>query len=240
MRKLRQISFGKFFLRATYDVKPSSLLYRNLPYEVNSDVLPNAAQLLCCGLIPEVCYSCGDITPMKVRRKEEDVALSTKWQACTVREQIIYLTVLSFLTLESWLVDVCLQQTALLRYTAFTDWSLCWKHTVFSVRYGMNFYTYVDWVQIFSGLSPRRPQFDPGPLYVRFVVDKVALGQIFLIVLRISPVSIISPVLHTHFHIHVALTSRTARRSVKTMQKAMLFRKSESIFIEKCFQFLRD
>ena len=47
-----------------------------------------------------------------------------------------------------------------------------------------------------AGLSSRRPRFDPGSVYVGFVVDKVALGQVFPLVLRFSPVNFISPVLH--------------------------------------------
>ena len=39
----------------------------------------------------------------------------------------------------------------------------------------------VPWLRrLVAGLSPRRPGFDPGPVHVRFVVDKVALGQVFL------------------------------------------------------------
>jgi hypothetical protein len=38
------------------------------------------------------------------------------------------------------------------------------------------------------------------------MVGKVALGQIFLRVLRFPSVSIILPMLHTHLHLHVALT----------------------------------
>jgi hypothetical protein len=34
------------------------------------------------------------------------------------------------------------------------------------------------------------------------VVDKVALGQVFLRVLRFTPVSIIPPILHTHFRLN--------------------------------------
>jgi hypothetical protein len=34
--------------------------------------------------------------------------------------------------------------------------------------------------QLVAGLSPRRPGFDPGSAHVGFVVDKVALGQVFL------------------------------------------------------------
>jgi hypothetical protein len=44
-----------------------------------------------------------------------------------------------------------------------------------------------------AGLSPRRSRFAPGSIHVRFVVDKVALGQVFLGVLRFYPVSIIPP-----------------------------------------------
>jgi hypothetical protein len=45
-------------------------------------------------------------------------------------------------------------------------------------------------------LSPRRPGFDPGSVHVGFVVDKVALGQVFPRVLRFSPVDFIPLVLH--------------------------------------------
>ena len=38
-----------------------------------------------------------------------------------------------------------------------------------------------------------------------FVVDKMALGQIFLPLLLLSPASIIQPMLHTHLHLHVGL-----------------------------------
>jgi hypothetical protein len=42
----------------------------------------------------------------------------------------------------------------------------------------------------------RRSGFDPGSVHVGFVVDKVALGQVFSQVLRVSPVSFSQPVLH--------------------------------------------
>jgi hypothetical protein len=43
---------------------------------------------------------------------------------------------------------------------------------------------------------PRRPRFDPGSVHVGFVVDKVALGMVFPLVLRFSHVNFIPPVLH--------------------------------------------
>jgi hypothetical protein len=48
--------------------------------------------------------------------------------------------------------------------------------------------------QLVAGLRTRGPEFDPGSVHVRFVVDKVALGQVFSPVLPFSPVSFIPPV----------------------------------------------
>ena len=44
----------------------------------------------------------------------------------------------------------------------------------------------------------RRPGFDPRPVHARFVVDKVTLGQDFLRVLRVSPVTNIRTMLRIH------------------------------------------
>jgi hypothetical protein len=58
-------------------------------------------------------------------------------------------------------------------------------------------YLAVPWLRRFvAGLSPRWPGFDPGSIHVGFMVDKVAVGQVSPRVLRFSPVSFITPVLH--------------------------------------------
>jgi hypothetical protein len=45
---------------------------------------------------------------------------------------------------------------------------------------GLRLWRAVPWPRrLVAGLSPRRPSFDPGPVHVGFVVDKVALGQVF-------------------------------------------------------------
>ena len=55
----------------------------------------------------------------------------------------------------------------------------------------------MPWVRrLIAGLSPRRLGFDPGSVHVGFVVDEVALGQVFPRVLRFYPVNFIPPVLH--------------------------------------------
>jgi hypothetical protein len=76
---------------------------------------------------------------------------------------------------------------------------------------------------VVTGLSPRRMAFHSRSVHVRFVTNKVAVGQVFLGVLRFSPVSTMPPMLHTGPHLHVVLTSRANGRSLKTTQKTMLF-----------------
>jgi hypothetical protein len=44
----------------------------------------------------------------------------------------------------------------------------------------------------------RGPIFDPMPVAVKYVVNKVALGQVFIQVLRFTAVNIIPQMLHTH------------------------------------------
>jgi hypothetical protein len=54
----------------------------------------------------------------------------------------------------------------------------------------------------------------------------------------VSPVSIIPPMLHTHLHLHVAVTRRTNGRSLGTFQKkGVLFQKSENIGQQSTFTF---
>jgi hypothetical protein len=60
---------------------------------------------------------------------------------------------------------------------------LCLNDTVSTVEIVLNQIKCVmtaSWLrQLFAGLSPRRPGFDTGSVYVGFVVDKVTLGQVF-------------------------------------------------------------
>jgi hypothetical protein len=72
--------------------------------------------------------------------------------------------------------------------------------------------------QLVASVSPRIPGSDAGPVHVGFVVDW-ALGQVFLRVLRFSFVSIFSPMLRTHLHLHAVRNRRTNVRSVGTLKK---------------------
>jgi hypothetical protein len=49
-----------------------------------------------------------------------------------------------------------------------------------------------------AGLSPQNPMFDPRPARLGFVVDKAALGQDYIRVIRFSLVSVIPPGPHNH------------------------------------------
>lgn len=55
-------------------------------------------------------------------------------------------------------------------------------------------------------MSPPKPGLDHRPLHASFMVDKVALEQVVLQVLRFSPVSNIPPMPHTRLHLNTVLT----------------------------------
>jgi hypothetical protein len=50
----------------------------------------------------------------------------------------------------------------------------------------------------------------------------VALGQVLLLVLRFSPVSIISPVLYTHLYFNTALMRRISGRDLGTFKQSSI------------------
>ena len=54
-----------------------------------------------------------------------------------------------------------------------------------------------------------RPRFDPGSVHIRFVVDEVALGEVFLAVRRFSPI-VTPPVLFNRLHLNPALSEEQA------------------------------
>jgi hypothetical protein len=63
-----------------------------------------------------------------------------------------------------------------------------------SLSCSMHYDMAVPWLRrLVADLSQRRPGFAPGSIHMGFAVDKVVLGQVFLRVLRFSPVNIILP-----------------------------------------------
>jgi len=70
--------------------------------------------------------------------------------------------------------------------------------------------------RLFGVLLSRRSGFDTCPVRVKFVVNKVAMGQAFIRILRLCPVRVITPVLHTRSNPLAALTRRTNGRRLET------------------------
>jgi hypothetical protein len=98
----------------------------------------------------------------------------------------------------------------------------------------MNFCLFVPRLRrLLAGLSPQRLGFDHGLVVVRSVVDKLALGQVFLPVIRIFPVSIIPPTLHTYFHLLAILF----RRSLENFKYINVFPDIWSIGTKSNFAF---
>ena len=63
------------------------------------------------------------------------------------------------------------------------------------------------------GLPSRRSLLDPRSAHVGFATDEVVLGQVFLPVLRFSPVNTVPSPFHTHINLRVSFTIRTKERS---------------------------
>jgi hypothetical protein len=58
------------------------------------------------------------------------------------------------------------------------------------------------WIRrLVADLSPLRPWFSPELVHVRFVVDQVAPGQVFLRIFRSHPVGVTPPLFHFNFFI---------------------------------------
>ena len=60
--------------------------------------------------------------------------------------------------------------------------------------------------RLVAGLSARRPEFNPRPFYVQFVVNTVALGYVSVLLLCFSPVSITAPIDQSHSFIRSYIT----------------------------------
>lgn len=56
-----------------------------------------------------------------------------------------------------------------------------------------------------ADLSPWTSAFDPRPIHVGFMVGKMAMGKVSFRALLLFLVSIIPPILHTHFHFRTTL-----------------------------------
>jgi hypothetical protein len=69
-----------------------------------------------------------------------------------------------------------------------------------------------------------------------FVVDKVALRHVFFPVFLFSPVSIISPMIHNHIHLHDCLPEGLKGKGWETYKKEKLFFGNRGHGVENSFQ----
>ena len=83
-------------------------------------------------------------------------------------------------------------------------------------------------------LSPHRRDFVSRSVHVGSVVYEVALEQVALRVLRISPVTIIPPLLYAHLHIHTA-TRRIKGDALEPSKKECCFGNREALDAEVIF-----
>jgi len=90
---------------------------------------------------------------------------------------------------------------------------------------------------VIACLSYHRPGFDPRPVSVKSVVDEVSQAQVFLQVLRLSPVSIIPQLFHTHFPDNTALPSKTNGKSLGNCKHSKIISDVEEQWLEKYLPF---
>jgi hypothetical protein len=99
----------------------------------------------------------------------------------------------------------------------------------------------MPWLRwLVAGLPLWRCGFYPRPVHMRFVVNKVALGQVFLSVIKLSPVSIILPMLHTHLWLQAAGIRRTHRQGLGTLKWISAFPEVEGIGKNSTFIFFHQ
>jgi hypothetical protein len=83
---------------------------------------------------------------------------------------------------------------------AYKCWHKCAvaADSIHNATRSKGFFTVPQLRQLVASLSSQRTRLDPRPVHVGFAVDNVAIGQVFLWVLRFSPVSTIPAMLPTH------------------------------------------
>jgi hypothetical protein len=92
--------------------------------------------------------------------------------------------------------------------------------------------------QLVAGLSSRIPVIDPRSVHVGSVVEKMAMGQVFLRILRYYPVCIILAMLHTPLPstLHTYQKDKTTKH--RDLRKKNGFSYLGERYIEKCIYFL--
>jgi hypothetical protein len=137
------------------------------------------------------------------------------------------------------------QKVGILSYNAAKTWKLETERAYCAVRsksinilIHVQFRLHVKFRRLVASLTQQKFGFDPGPVYVRYVVDKGARGQVFLRAFQFYPVTVIPQMLHSHLHLHTALTRKANGWNLGTLNKlffSFFFARSRGAWIEKYF-----
>jgi hypothetical protein len=119
----------------------------------------------------------------------------------------------------SWDVTPCQLVNTCRRFEHYAPSATVYQTTRRNIPEDLNGNEYrqdtVLWLRrLVAVLSRRRPEQNPNPVLVGFMVDKVAMGQVLLRVLWFSPASIVSSVLCTRSFLHHRLYINSAINGV--------------------------
>jgi hypothetical protein len=88
------------------------------------------------------------------------------------------------------------------------------------VGFVIRIWLYKIQIYLVTSLSLWRPKFIPGLVYVRCVVECMALGQVFFLWLSwLSPVTVSQQMAHTEHHFKTTLIRRPSHQSLVNLQR---------------------
>jgi hypothetical protein len=76
--------------------------------------------------------------------------------------------------------------------------------------------------RLVTGFSRQRPSFAPRSVYMLFVMDKLALGQVLLQVFQFPPVNIIPTLYHIHSQFHKDTVSSRRNSNNRSVEQTVL------------------
>jgi hypothetical protein len=110
------------------------------------------------------------------------------------------------------------------------------SRTLYVIQVNAIFGMTMPWLRRFVvGPSSLTPEFNPSSVHVRFVMDQLAMRQVFLRVLHCSPLNIISSFLRTP--LHVAFTRKKKPENPGMITKNVCFPEVGSVGQESTFSF---
>ena len=141
---------------------------------------------------------------------------SINWLVCITETECVYCAVR---TGSLYTASLTFSNSTFCPHSVFMCFVWIWEQTVIISLYCISWRVFITETECVSCRT--RSQVSPCEIW-----DKLAAGQVILPVLLDSPVSIISPVLHTYIQLHAAATGRMNGRSLGTSKKQCSFESS--------------